>query len=474
MRSSLLVLLVLSLAGAGVATSTAQELPPPTPKSVMAYIDTGINPYHEVYRDTGPYAYQHPSTYIPGFPADAQALNITLPPLGEEADWADLVREDCNVWKSVQPRKLYWFPGTRIVGAYSTNPAVDGGCNSLPTSGTEILDYNGHGTMVSSRGTSTDYGACKAVDCRIVMVQFPGSVNLVSPGGSNEPTIAAVKWTADNSAWIDGQSNSWGPIVPLWEPTGAAGLVAANPPLVREIERANQRHAAFWASGNGVAFRFGVLGHPTILAAHFGVNGYIVGGHDSGYMNTWPGFSPHVVADSCDAWGAVRNQVAQSGERVAGGTSGATPFVAGGAAKLILEARRILGDLNTGFENGVVASGAAGVVPSGPLADGIFTSAELRSVLLKTATARPAAQSEDGPTCATGAYSPTPVKWTDVPAQYPEFVQIGYGAVDRVAQELALRVIKGESAIPNRSVTDSYFTADSAVRSALHTVFRGP
>src|SRR5688572_8805840 len=210
MRSSLLVLLVLSLSGAAAATSTAQELPPPTPKSVVAYIDTGINPYHEVFRDTGPYAYQHPSTYIPGFPADAQALPITLPPLGEEADWATLVQDDCDVWKKVEPRKLYWFPGTRIVGAYSTSPAADGNCASLHTGGTEVLDYGGHGTMVASRGTSSEYGACKAVDCRVVMIQFPGSVNLVNPGPSNEPTIAAVKWAADNSDWIDAQSNSWG------------------------------------------------------------------------------------------------------------------------------------------------------------------------------------------------------------------------------------------------------------------------
>jgi hypothetical protein len=473
LRSSLLVLLVLSLAGAASITVSAEELPPPTPKSVVSYIDTGINPYHEVFRDNSPWAYQHPSTYIPGFPADAQALPITLPPLGEEADWAELVRGDCAIWQQVQPRTLYWFPGTRIVGAYSTNPSANGSCQNLPTSGTEVLDYGGHGTMVSSRGTSSDYGACKSVDCRVVMIQFPGSVNLVNPGASNEPTVAAVKWAADNSSWIDAQSNSWGPIVPLWEPTGQAGLLTANPELVREIERANTRHAAFWASGNGVAFRGGVLGHPTIIAAHFGASGYIVGGHDSGYMNTWPGFSPHVVADSCDAWGAVRNQVAQSGERVAGGTSGATPFVAGGAGKLLLEARRILGDLGTGFENGVVASGPAGIVPSGPLADGVFTSAELRAVLLKTATARPGTQSEDGPVCGAGPYMPTPVKWTDVPAQYPEFIQIGYGAVDRVAQTLAVKVLTGEAPLPNRSTTDTYFTVDDTVRRALLPVWDG-
>jgi hypothetical protein len=243
---------------------------------------------------------------------------------------------------------------------------------------------------------------------------------------------------------------------------------------VRAIERANQRHASFWASGNGIAFRFGVLGHPTALAAHFGVSGYIVGGHDSGYMNTWPGFSPHVVADSCKAWAALRNHTTQSGDSVAGGTSGATPFVAGGAGKLILEARRILGDLNTGFENGVVASGPAGLVPSGPLADGSFTSAELRSVLLKTATARPGAQFEDGPRCTDALYGSHNVKWTDVPAGYPEYIQIGYGAVDRVAQDLSGKVIRGEAALPDRSSTDQYFVVDNAVRSTLHLVFAGP
>ncbi len=472
MRSTLLVLVSLSLLGAGSAA--AQELPPPTPKSVVSFIDTGINPYHEVFRDTGPYAYEHPSTYIPGYPADAVALPITLPPVGEEADWAELVRQDCEVWKTVQPGKLYWFPGTRIIGGISfIASAQPAHCQSLPSGGAEILDFGGHGTMVASRGASNTYGACLAVDCRVVSIQFPTSIPIPNVGSSTGPAVSAVRWAADNASWIDVQSNSWGPFVPLWEPTGQAGLLTANPEIVRAIEYANQRHAAFWASGNGAAFRGGVLGHPTVLAAHFGVSGYIVGGHDSGYMNTWPGFSPHLVADSCSAWAALRNHTSTSGDSVARGTSGATPFVGGGAAKLLLEARRILGDLGTGFENGVVASGQPGLVASGPLADGVFTSAEFRAVLLKTATARPGTQFEDGPTCGTGQFGPTPIKWTDVPAQYPEFIQIGYGAVDRVAQDLSVKVIRGETALPDRSTTDQYFTVDNAVRSTLHIAFRG-
>jgi hypothetical protein len=464
-RSTLLFLLSLSVPGIG--SVSAQELPPPTPKAVVGFHDTGINPYHQVFRTDDPYALQHPSTYIPGYPSDAIALPITLPPPEDEADWATLVRDDCLLWRSVQPGKLYWFPGTRIIGAISFNPSVNGGCTNLPASGTEILDYNGHGTMVASRGASSEYGACLGADCRIVAVQSPMTAD------TQPAIINGVNWLADQSGWVDVQSNSWGPIVPLWEPTGQIGLWTASPPLVQAIERANQRHASFWASGNGIAFRFGVLGHPTVLAAHFGVSGYIVGGHDSGYMNTWPGFSPHVVADSCSAWAAIRNHTTQSGDSVSGGTSGATPFVAGGAGKLILEARRILGDLGTGFENDVVASGQPELVPSGPLADGSFTSAELRSVLLKTATARPGAQFEDGPRCTDPLYGSHNVKWTDVPAAYPEYVQIGYGAVDRVAQELAAKVIRGESALPDRSATDQYFTVDNAVRSTLHIAFRG-
>ena len=54
-------------------------------------------------------------------------------------------------------------------------------------------------------------------------------------------------------------------------------------------------------------------------------------------------------------------------------TSSATPFAAGGAARMLLEARRILGDTGTGVTKGVVASGPKGRVKDGPLADGEFT-----------------------------------------------------------------------------------------------------
>jgi hypothetical protein len=476
MRSTSVVLLSLSLTGTAVISARAAELPPRTPKVVAAFHDTGINPYHQVFRTDDPWAHEHPSTYIEGYPTDAIALPITLPAADAEVNWATVVQEDCLIWKSVQPGKLYWFPGTKIIGAVSFSASMDGACSSLPNSGTEILDYNGHGTMVASRGTGAGYGACRESDCRIVAVQSPMAVPIVNPASSMPPTVAGIDFITNNAGWIDVQSNSWGPIVPGWEPTGQAGLLTANPELVRAVERASSTHPAFWASGNGILFRGGVLGHPTLLTPHLGPSAIIVGGHDSGFVNTWPGFPPHVVSDSCAAWAARNKHLSQSADNVASGTSGATPYAAGGAARILLEARQILGDLDTGVDAPVatMAQGSSGVVSSGPLADGTLHRDELKDLLFNTATPRPARQFEDGPPCSlTAGFDPTPVKWTDVPAQYPEFLHIGYGAVDTPSINLAFQVLRGTAGMPNRATTDLYFGEDYRARTVTHSVWDG-
>jgi hypothetical protein len=437
--------------------------------AVVALIDTGINPYHVTFRDSSPRALQHPSTYIPGYPEDAKALPITL----DQPNWAAAVKKDCELWKTVEPRKLYWFPGTKIVGAYSVAPSVTPSCTNINTRGTEILDYGGHGTMTASRMGSVEYGACR--ECLIVSVQDPLSINLTNPSSDTPRVISAIRWAADNASWIDAQSNSWGPFAPAWDPTGTTGLLVSSPALVRAVEEVSQKHAAYWASGNGALFRFGVLGHPTLLAPHFAPSAIMVGGMDSGYVNTWPGFSPHVISDSCNSWAAHNDSTTDSAENVGGGTSGATPFAAGGAGRLLLEARSILGDPDTGVSDGAVARGPAGLVPSGPLADGVFTVAEWKEIVFKTATARPRRQFEDGSVCSGGVlYDATPVRWQDIPEAYPEFLQIGYGAVDADARRLALSVLHGNAPMPDRARTDTYFALDMQARSALHQVFRLP
>lgn len=464
-RAGLAVGAAAFLVSAALPVAGQQDGPVSAADAVVAFVDTGINPYHVTFRDGSPRSYQHPSTYLEGYPTDARALPVTL----DAPSYKAAVKTDCELWKSVQPGTLYWVPGTKIVGAisFSTPGAVQ--CTTAQPSGMLLLDLNGHGTMVASRGTSTEYGACP--DCLTTAVQFPASVPLLNPGSSTPPAIAAVEWAAANAGWIDAQSNSWGPIVPLWEPTGTAGLLTANPDLVRAVEKVSSTHLAAWASGNGAAFRGGVLGHPTLLAPHLAPSAVIVGGHDSGRMNTWPGFPPHVVSDSCSSWAARRDSTDASGDSVGSGTSAATPFVAGGAARILMEARELLGDRRTGVRDGVVARGPAGLVGSGPLVDGLFTLAEWKRLVLLTATARPVAQYEDGPVCPVGPYAPTPVRWVDVPPAYPEYVHIGYGAVDTPAVQRAVDVLNGSAAAPDRARTDDYFALDAAARHQLHKVF---
>ncbi|MGH2730284.1 MAG: S8 family serine peptidase, partial [Actinomycetota bacterium] len=219
--------------------------PGKSPTAVVAVIDTGINPYHVTFRDDSKLAYRHPSTYIPGFPKSAQALRLTF----DAKDYWTAVKKDCaKVWTKVEPGELYWFPGTKIVGAISFEQGVGAPNCAIPQpTGAAILDYGAHGTMTASRAASIEYGACK--ECRIVAVQ----------GFANE----AVSWTAENADWIDAQSNSWGRFLPLWDPAlGGAGFWN-EPEFVKTVEAAAQKHLSFWATGNGTLTRFGAVGHPT-------------------------------------------------------------------------------------------------------------------------------------------------------------------------------------------------------------------
>ncbi len=447
-----------------VAADTPADPVAPGPNAVVAFLDTGINPYHVVFRDDSPRAFAHPSTYLEGFPAEAEALELSF----GARSYAEAVRADCDIWAGVEPGKLYWFPGTRIIGGIRFGSHVTPNCNANRIAA-NILDTNGHGTMVASRGAGAGYGACE--DCLIVAVQTPMSASFGV--GYQPPEIDAVEWLGENATWIDAQSNSWGPIAPGYDPTSSTNLLVTSQRLVEAVEASAQRHLAFWASMNGTAYRAGVVGHPTALAPHLTPSAISVGGHDSGYVAVWPGWWPHIVSDACDAWAAHDDSITKSDDDVAGGTSGATPFAAGGAARILLEARRILEDASTGVADGVVARGEPGLVSDGPLADGEFTLAEWRSVTFATATPRPKAQFEDGPGCGltSAPYNHTGVKWENVPAAYPEYIHIGYGAVDRVAMSLAFDVLAGSASLPDRSATDAFFELDDTGRRTLHDVW---
>ena len=92
----------------------------PSPITVVGVADSGINPYHfefsaATYPDPDVLALtrnftRHPSEYISGYPASSTALPITL---GQGYYPA----KDKAMWASVDVGKLYWIPGTKIIGA---------------------------------------------------------------------------------------------------------------------------------------------------------------------------------------------------------------------------------------------------------------------------------------------------------------------------------------------------------------------
>ncbi len=436
-----------------------------TSHAVLAFIDTGINPYHEDFRAEDERYQQHPSTYLPDYPEDAQRLELTF----DHDELEDAVQADCEEWENVEPDTLYYVPGTRVIGAifipteYQSSPGApeDFSCDG-EVEWPMFIDGGGHGTMVASRGAGNAHGACSS--CLIVAVEAFGA--------------ESVEWTA-NQPWIDLQSNSWGPIAPIYDPTGLTPtLTGSTPSFIEAVENASNEQPSFWASGNGLLFRFGVAGHPTQAAPHMTPSVIRVGGHDSGYVNTWPGSSPHVISDSCWAWAAENYSMNETPPRTAGGTSGATPFVAGIAGQTILEARTLLGHASTGVDDGSLAQGPQGLVDEGPLSDGAFTMDDLRDVLFKTADPRPDRIQEDGDVCTPtempGPYATTPIAWEDVPEGPHGIPFVGYGAVTPYTFETIQSILHGDAPLPERPHEETFFDADDDARETTYDAYTLP
>lgn len=415
------------------AAPEAQEPPvvpavvPPT--AVIALVDTGINPYHVDFRDDSPRAFQHPSTYLPGYPADAIALNLTLN--GDDLEKA--LKADKKAWDSVKPGKLYWFPGTKVVGAI----------------GPDGLFSTGHGTMTASRAAGNKYSLCG--ECLIVSVQGF--------------TAKSVQW-ASEQPWIDAQSNSWSPAVTMQQADPAQ-----SPGLADAFEAAAQRHLVFASAGNGAVGKFGVLGHPSFTRSTSGPPGVVaVGGHDNGQVILWSGSWPHVSADACDNWAAVGDTVDGYGPREGGGTSSASPYAAGEAAALILEARRLLGDdRSAGVTEGILARGVA-VEGSPILSDGQLSIGEVKDILMKTAVARPLQTEHDGELCPPEMtpYTTYPIQWKDLPADLPTYYFIGYGQISVDSAAAAMDVLKGATELPARPVEDQWHAYAQSARDAYN------
>jgi Subtilase family len=436
----------------------------PKPMSVVAHIDTGVNPYAPAFRDKSPLAYKHPSTYIAGYPKDAQALKLTLDKPFDEAFKADEAK-----WKLLKRGELYWIPGTKIVGAISMSaggtycpqvkvPTViatsDGSCSEHV-----ILDDHGHGTMTGSRATGIPDSL--APEARLVTIEGLGA--------------NSVEWATDQG-WIDVQTNSWVNLVPTPIPGGTSEAFYV----------ASQKMITLAASGNGTAYLAGVAPTPTYVLSTAPRGVILVGGHDNGRATLWSGAPPHVVADAYMGMAAsARTTDKMHPEIMACCTSAASPYAAGGAATLVLEARKILKDRTLGVTDGVLACGKPNAVKDGPLKDGIFTIDEFKDVFFHSAEPFPGEGKDDGEVHWSGGLRPpdqveygpggnpycpgcttTPVPWSTVPTQADGLAYqfVGYGGINERSVKLAIDVLRGKAQVPERAAADAQYELDQTLR----------
>jgi hypothetical protein len=143
---------------------------------IVAVLDTGINPYHHIFREER--INSHPNEYLEGYPLNSTALNFTM---SDRFAFSD----DASVWNSLEREKLYYIPGTKIIGAISFgeyNDATNGNVQGT----VPILDEIGHGTATA--GT--------------VCLNCPEAYIVTVEVGTGGNMSAALKWAA-NQSWID-------------------------------------------------------------------------------------------------------------------------------------------------------------------------------------------------------------------------------------------------------------------------------
>ena len=305
---------------------------------------------------------KHPSEYIPGYPADAKAINMTI---GQ----GYFPAQDANLWSlksatnptGLEYGKLYWIPGTKIIGA--TQPG-ELSCSNCAAGSHVILDDDGHGSGSASVSTGNRYGYC-------------GSCLLFVEKGLNAEPAASYPW-------VDISSNSWGALANV--PLDLVDQLAGFDPGAMTREAVERGQTILFASGNGAANAFDAP-ISTYGTSTTGPDWNIVVGairRDNQRAIVGDGTPAHI-----SSWGDGNLPSACRTGTVSqcafGGTSAATPYTAGIFGTVLTTIRRQIGDGAPGQRPGQVIAEGFPIVGSPYLSDGKLTRGELRETILKTA-----------------------------------------------------------------------------------------
>ncbi len=287
---------------------------PSGPTVVVAVADTGVNPYHEVYRR--PHLTVHPCHWVAGFDdCSVPALELSI---GVHDTYEAAYAADLEVWRSVEVGRWYWIPGTNIIGAVCNGQSGRSGSPPPVTPDTPCIhDEDGHGTATTSA----------------VLSEAPEALLLVHEGNSSAGPLAYAPVAPDI------QSHSWGPVAPqpvhAGDPvTGYAGMTLADP-------GADDPATLFFIAAGNLAPLPTIVDssrvHPSVQVVGGGFPGELTPARATALSWTTFDFAswfcrPTAVPHSITA---IRPSFC--------GTSFAAPTVAGTAAAALLELRRAEG-----------------------------------------------------------------------------------------------------------------------------------
>lgn len=408
--ASLLLMAVLAALAASPVSARPRTAPAETARrnpggagdaTVVAVIDFGLVPYHwDFLASKMPQATNDdpsddltlsrpPHTWLPGFPsrqsfAGYKALELTLPDDDPSAQVASLTQRDKAKWEAVdkssaEELNYYWVPGTKVIGAIGFG---DDEIAGRPAS---------HGVGTTSSSVGNLHGTCP--ECLLVFLTF----------NTEEDGEAAIEWAMEQS-WIDAITNSYGFALVYRDRIYSGSNVEA------QREATERGQTVFFSAGNGQDGAF-VVPNTTYFSSQEGPDWIVTVGAispgDGNYYDENPGnyrtprtsnhasYSGHGKPADLSGIGSryptayTAAKVGETGLSGFGGTSNATPQIAGTYARALYMARRELDGPSKTQTGGVVARGrgfdCARVRRDCELGDGELTAAELRVRLLEGA-----------------------------------------------------------------------------------------
>ena len=306
--------------------------------TVVAVIDFGIVPYHWDFVDSKmPQATDNdpcndlplskaPHKWLRGFPGPKAfdsytALNLKLDKKNADTQSASLDQADAKKWDAVKAsdaksQHFYWMPETKVIGA-------------LAFGSNKIHGVPGdHGAGTTSVSVGNIHGTCP--ECLLMFIDIDGAS--VAQGE------AAINW-AMKQPWIDVITNSYG------FSTAVRDRIYSGSNVGLQREASDRGQTIFFSAGNGNDGSY-VVPNTTSFSSQEGPDWIVTvgaispGNHGSYQGHGKPADIASIGSDYPASYGSAT--VGGTGSGGFGGTSNATPTIAGIYGRALYEARRAL------------------------------------------------------------------------------------------------------------------------------------